>query len=384
MSALSQRHARVALLCSVLLSACEPAPQSGTFPTLKAHPLPAAEEPALRPDDMPRGRKRLTFGVTPYLGVQRTREAFEPIAKWIGTRLGVPVEFVIADGYDELVEQAVKGKLDIVQFSPLSYIVAKERVSGLRLVASSLSFGSADYSSLLVVRSGSKLRALGDVVPQEIRAERQRRKRRGDDRPVHVPDRRRVRFGYVHERSASGYLLPYEALLAHGVDPQRDIDMVRMGSHEAAVEALIKGQVDLAAVSSGTLNNVRRGVIIGVGNLRILYKAGRIPYDALCTAPHVPESGARKIAAAFGALSTRDAVGRGVLASARGVTGWAATTEERYAFLRKHYLRVRAEEWREQGRRHRHGGADRPKAGRGARPASPARPLPRAATSVLP
>ncbi|MCO4762386.1 MAG: phosphate/phosphite/phosphonate ABC transporter substrate-binding protein [Myxococcales bacterium] len=338
-------------LLLILSVACQETASHGAYPVAGIdRSLPVAENPRLQPNEMPRGRKDLRFGVTPYLGVEATHKAFTPIVKWVSERLGVPVRFVMAGSYDALVEKLARGEVDIVQLSPLSYIVAHDRVTGLRLVASSLSFGSDSYSSLLVVRTGSRLRHLQDVVPAAVRKQRKERKARGDGRAVGVPKKKKVRFGFVHERSASGFLLPYAALLSHGIDPRQDMTMVRMGSHEAAIEGLIKGKVDIAAVSSGTLNNVRRGAIIGVGNLRILHKAGRIPYDALCTSPQVPTAAAKKIAAAFGALSTRTGAGRDVLANAWGVTGWASGSDERYDFMRKIYSRVRAEEWREQGR----------------------------------
>lgn len=341
------------LACSALFVACEEPVRQGTYPVTAVDlGLPVVAQPKLLPDDLPRGRKTLRYGVTPYLGVEITRKAYTPIAAWISKRLGVPVNFVLTASYDALVDRLRKGEVDIIQLSPLSYVVARHEIPGLRLVASSLSFGSASYSSLLVVRSGSTLRNLRDVIPVDIRKARALRAKRGDKRPVGVPKGRRVRFGFVHESSASGFLLPYQAMIRAGIDPRQDMEMVKMGSHEAAITGLINGKVDVAAVSSGTLNNVRRGVIIGVGSLRILHKAGRVPYDALCTAPHVPESGARKIAAAFGALSTRTDTGRKVLAEARGVTGWATSSDDRYAFMRKILSRVRVEELRDVGRRH--------------------------------
>ena len=310
----------------LMLAGCEPTPTRGEFhigpvaaplKRLASHKLSSAELPGERP--------YLTFGVTPYLGVEVTKEAFSSIASWLSTELGVEIRFVVADSYDDLVERFSRKEIDLVQLSPLSYVVAKERVPGLQLLATSLSFGAAEYSSLLIVRSDSPLRSMTDL------------KR---------PNGARVRYGFVHERSASGYLLPYDALLSHDIDPQKDLEMIRMGSHERAVEALMSGKVDLAAVSSGTLNNVRRGVVIGVGNVRTFYKAGRLPYDAVCAGSWVPSSVSAKVISALSTLSTRTRAGRKALAKARGVTGWCATSDDRYDVIRRYHHRIRAERWR--------------------------------------
>ncbi|HAN31280.1 MAG TPA: hypothetical protein DCQ06_06740 [Myxococcales bacterium] len=319
----------IAVVCLVYMGGCQRAPDHGEFHIGPiAAPLVKIADHKLESGELPQDRSYLTYGVTPYLGVQETKDAFSPIAKWLSKELGVEIRFVLADSYDDLVERFVRKEIDLVQLSPLSYVVAKEHMPGLHLLGTSLSFGAAEYSSLLIVRADSTLREMSDLKGNATK----------------------IRFGYVHERSASGFLLPYDALLRNDIDPQRDLKMIRMGSHEHAVKALMRGQVDLAAVSSGTLNNVRRGVVIGVGNIRTFYKAGRLPYDAVCAGSWVSDSASQKITSAFASLSTRTSAGREVLAKARGVTGWCAATDERYGVIRKYYHRVRAERWRALGR----------------------------------
>jgi phosphonate transport system substrate-binding protein len=183
-----------------------------------------------------------------------------------------------------------------------------------------LSFGATTYSSFFVARSEARIATLDDL--------------------------RRRRVAFVDERSGSGFLFPYAALMRHGIDPEKDLEMVFTGSHDRSIDMLIKGKVDAAAVSSGTLNNARRGEVIGVGSLRILHKAGRIPYDALCTIGAIPESGARKIAAAFGRLNTRTPEGREALYRARGLTGWVRVEDRRYDEIRKVLSTVRPRRWR--------------------------------------
>lgn len=274
----------------------------------------------MRPEDMPPGRTELILSSTPYLGEAEIVRAFKPIAAAITRRLGVPVRFELARSYQEMIERSEKREIDIMQLSPLSYVLARDAVSNLRLVGSSLSFGSTSYSSFLVVRAQDEITSLADL--------------------------RGRRVGFVDERSGSGFLFPYAAFLQHDIDPERDLKIVFTGGHKRSLDLLRDHQIDAAAVSSGTLNNARRGKVIGEGDLRILYKAGRIPYDALCTSPAVPESGARKIAAAFGSLSTRTQDGRAALYLARGLTGWVRSDDSRYDEVRETLKLVRANRWR--------------------------------------
>lgn len=319
------------LFCGALAgSGCSAEESSGVFVAEEGQELrelPLEPAPRLRNGELPKGKTSLTFAATPYLGEKGTQAAFEPVAAAISESLGVPVRFVVSKTYADLIEQTASGAIDVVQLSPLSYVLARSRVPGLQLIASSLSFGTDAYSAFLVVRGDSEIHVLGDLHPS--------RRRRGW----------RPRLALVDERSGSGFLLPFAALLEHDIDPQRDLEIIVSGSHEAAIEAVAKGEADMAGVSSETLNSVRRGEVIGPGNLRIVFKAGRLPYDALCVAPGIPEEVAGRIRTAFALLDTRTDRGRSALRNARGLTGWVATEDARYDVLRSTLERVRTRRW---------------------------------------
>ena len=53
--------------------------------------------------------------------------------------------------------------------------------------------------------------------------------------------------GFTDPTSTSGYLFPALQLLDAGIDPEEDIQSVFVGSHDAAVIALLNGDVEIAA-----------------------------------------------------------------------------------------------------------------------------------------
>ncbi len=320
----------VALVASLGSVGCGSDDAAGTFPYVgeTSRALPTMAVATIRAEDI-QGRSELRFGATPFLGDEGTREAFTDIAEGLSQKLGIPVRFVVASSYQELIDLTVRGEVDVVQLSPLSYVKAAAQVPNLRLIASSTSFGTDSYSAFLVVRSDSQIESLADLLPAQ---------RIGKGRP---------RVALVDRNSASGFLLPYHALRDAGIDPHRDLDLSFTGSHESSIEAVADGLVDVAAVSSGTLNSVRRGEVLGPGNLRLLYKAGRLPYDAVCVSPSLSEEVALRIAAAFAALDTRSAEGRKALRASRGMTGWIATSPERYDRLRQSWEQMRTQQWSE-------------------------------------
>ncbi len=315
----SRTSVAAATAVALCLLACEPDVASGTWPGLVETAAELATLPSTQidPSELPGGRTRLRFGATPYLGSAATRRAFAPLTAYLAEHLGVPVDLVVEPSYGDLIDAVVAGRVDIVQISPLSYVLARQRLPDLRLLASSLSFGATTYSSFIVVRN--------------------------DDPAQSIDDLRGRRFAFVDSRSGSGYLLPYDAFLDRGIDPEVDFSSVRLsGSHAGALADLLEGWVDATAITDGTLNNARRGEVVGADDVRVLFVAGRLPYDALCASPALSDSVAKRVAAAFGALNTRTQVGRRVLANAAGLTGWMRGDDRRYDPIGRIAARVRA------------------------------------------
>lgn len=302
---------------------CTDDPRSGVLPG-GVPPLLELEASGpvrfVRARDLPAGRTVLRFGVTPYLHPERLREQFASVRAHLSQTLGVEVEFVVSHSYGEHIERLVRGELDIASVSPLSWVLARERAPGLRLVASQVAEGMPWFSSYILVNKDNPADRLEELVGSRV--------------------------AFVDTRSTSGFLLPYDAFLSAGLDPERDFSEVRyVGSHNEAIAALARGEVDVAATASGMLSRVD-GVLFGgegpmdTSRIRILHTAGRLRYDALVVGGDLPESAVRKIGRAFARLDRRTALGRAILRSTPGISGWVAVTDADYDGLVEVHRRV--------------------------------------------
>jgi len=274
----------------------------------------------LHPGDLPPYTRVLRFGVTPFLDEEAMRTYFGPVTQHLEEVLGLSVELVILRDYLEQIDAAVAGRIDIFSLSPLSYVLARERMPDLKLLATQLGQGASSYSSFVIVRADDPARGLTDLVGRRI--------------------------AFVDRLSASGYLFPWAAFIDAGVDPVSAFSHSRFsGSHSQALADLVAGEVDAACTGSAPLVGSRVGWekegAAYRGGLRILHKAGRIPYDAICARVGMSRSGTDKIAAAFTSLSTREPRGRAVLSSALGISGWIPGEDSRYDSVRR--VRVRVE-----------------------------------------
>lgn len=291
----------------------EPA-DNGFLPVRRSYPDDAPGDTALRLEagELPRGKTVLRLGITPFESVERTRSDLQPLAKVIGGMIGVPIVIEPAESYESLVQAVSKGEVDIALLSPASYVHARRQQPRLHLVGRAITQGVSEYAAFIVVRADDPLYGLADLAGK--------------------------RMAWVDRMSASGYIYPFGAFRRQGLVPDQLFSDQRFyGTHDLALQALLRGEADACAVASGTFERL----VTIAGNdrpraaLRILHKTGRIPFDALVVSADFSEAAARRIGWAFRNVSSRNAAGRAVLASTWGWRGWIPADDAAYDGARR-------------------------------------------------
>ena len=306
----------------VVGSGCGPAPTEGVLPGGPPGAVLAASSPLevqLVAGDLPPQQTRLRLGIVPTIGSEAVRERYEPMADFFSSLLGVQVTLVVGDSYSDLVDRFVNGEADLAILPPLSFLAAQDRLPSLQPVVSKVAYGTPSYSAFLVVRADDPI--------QEISRLRGRR------------------VGFVHRQSTSGFLFPYVALLDAGLDPRNDFsEVLFLGSHPEAVAALANGRVDVIGTSSGVQDSLahalRQGRLKTAVRLRILHKAGRIPYDVMAASPDMPLSGLQRIREVLLSLNTLSPMGRDIWRITDKITGWMPYDDARYDLVRRTQQRV--------------------------------------------
>jgi phosphonate transport system substrate-binding protein len=304
------------------LGGCYQIPESGTLAGGPEKPIekPLGLSLKLTTHDLPAGRDGLRFLVSPFLGSKAAEPQYKALSQYLQDTLGVRIDFEVGSSYRNVIERVAASEFDVAILPPASYVLAKEKKANLQLLASQLAYGATSYSSYIFVRSDDKARTLQDIVGR--------------------------RMAFVDEHSTSGYFLPYAAFLREGIDPEHAFEKtVFSRDHTSAVRDLVEERVDAAATASGMLDATRNASsgesLFDRGSIRILYKAGRIPYDALVANPVLPKSGAKKLSWAFIDLSTRTAQGREVYAATEEISGWRLAKDADYDGVRRILAQVR-------------------------------------------
>ncbi len=145
-----------------------------------------------------------------------------PLMKYLEDRLGVRVEFTPVTDYAAAVEALVNRKVDLAWFGGFTFVQAQVR-SGGKVIPIAQREEDETFRSVFIT-SDPAIRQLTDL--------------RGKD----------VSFG--SQSSTSGHLMPRNALLQAGLDPERDFHRVAYsGAHDATIAAVASGKVQAGALN---------------------------------------------------------------------------------------------------------------------------------------
>jgi phosphonate transport system substrate-binding protein len=264
---------------------------------LDAGPLPEVKSPLGRP---------LVFVVPPFYAAEVNQGAAIALQSWLGERIGVPVEIQTPAAYahESLALGLSNGTIDVAELSPYGFVLMEQRHLGVIPLVATVANGSSTYAAYFVVKRGAPIEKLADLKGKRV--------------------------AFIDRFSTSGYLLPMYFLRNHGFDVERDFVLSFAGSHPEAVAQVRDGTVDAAAVSSDLLIG-NSGL---AGPLRVIAKAGRIPYDVIVVRKDLDPAIAARVRAALLTLSIHTEEGRTALKAFSAVDAFMPVPSGHYDEVR--------------------------------------------------
>ena len=173
-------------------------------------------------------RPELRFTAIPDQNTTELAEKFQPLADYLGERLGVAVSSVPARDYQATVEMFRNGDVQLAWFGGLTGVQARDAVAGARAIAQGAA--DPDYYSYFIAHVSSGLEPSDDF-PENIAA---------------------LRFTFGSESSTSGRLMPEYFIRAHtGKSPAELFEhpVGFSGSHDKTAELVESGQYQLGAIN---------------------------------------------------------------------------------------------------------------------------------------
>jgi ABC-type phosphate/phosphonate transport system substrate-binding protein len=231
-------------------------------------PTPEVEGVTLQRDGGPVVR----FSLAPMYATKARREELGLLLHSVDRLISIRSKLVALESTDVGVELVTKGQTDVAILPPLGCVQARERERSVRLLAVENTDGRAADTGLLVTRSADGLSSPGQL--------------------------RGKRLCAVDPLSSSGYGMARLWLRNRGLDPDELFDDQRFTrTHAAALEALSRGECDVASVSETAL--AARGNGDDATALTTLARTGVVPFACWIASPSLNDQLARNIGQAL-------------------------------------------------------------------------------------
>ncbi len=238
----------------------------------------------------------ITLGLVPAREANVLVETAGPLADALSQRLGIPVQHFVPQDYTGLIEAMGAGQADIGLIPPFGAMMARDRY-GIETVLISVRKGSTVYRSQWMTTDRSLCGS--DPVYDE------KQQLLVCDGPVEGMRGKRV--GFTDPSSTSGYLFPALQVMDAGLDPERDLNPIFLGSHDAAVIAVLSGDVDVAVSYEGAQNLILAEYPQIREKLIVFNHSPGIPNDGVTLRKELPDDLKVAIKTAFLEFAAEDA-----------------------------------------------------------------------------
>ncbi|WP_310605025.1 phosphate/phosphite/phosphonate ABC transporter substrate-binding protein [Anaerosporobacter sp.] len=218
------------------------------------------------------GIDEFNFIMIPGEDTEKSVQLRDNMAKDLSEVIGIPVNVYRATDYNAAVEALRTGNAQLAQLGPFSYITAVDR-AGAESVCVLGKNGNTGYQSYFITQADSDINCLEDLEGRT--------------------------FAFVDAASTSGNVVPCNEILTL-IDNKLTFDELHVdgkffksatysGSHPNSVEAVVQGNVDAAAVSSATLENLIKEGIVNESEFKIIYESPVIPGSPVAIKGDIPQ-----------------------------------------------------------------------------------------------
>ena len=218
-----------------------------------------------------------TIAYAPNESTTESADARNGLAKDLSEALGCEVEEIQASDYNAIIEALRTGKADMAYMGSQALALGVERTD-LEPIVMKAEEGDPEkaiYHSVLITSSSN----------QEINS---------------IEDIQGKTMAFVDPDSTSGNLIPTAEIIKAFPDEELNSDMLHTngdffeavsfsGSHQAGLQAVIKGDVDVVPISDQILASEIAHGNAKEEDVKVIHESGAIPAEAMVVGEHVSE-----------------------------------------------------------------------------------------------
>lgn len=219
-----------------------------------------------------------TIAYAPNESTEQSSDARNGLAADLGKALGMEVKEIQASDYNAIIEALRTGKADMAYMGPLSVALAVERADAEPIVmkAPGGDKSQAVYHSVLIARADN----------DEINS---------------IEDIKGKTMAFVDPDSTSGNLVPTSEIIKAFPNDNLDTDKLHTngdffeavsfsGKHQAGLQAVIKGDVDVVPISDQILAAEIANGNASEGDVKIIHTSPAIPAEAMVVGTSVDDN----------------------------------------------------------------------------------------------
>jgi phosphonate transport system substrate-binding protein len=266
------------------------------------------------------GNAELRIGAVAY--APKVVTIWEGIREYLGDR-GLRTEYVLYSSYPGLVDALVAGQIDIAWNTPLAYLQARERLGGQCLVLG-MRDSDVNFATVFVTRTDSPIHSLIDLKGK--------------------------RFALASRDSSHAAILPVHFLREGGLDPEKDLNVVRfdtdIGKHgdtgtseQDVVRAVSEGSADAGAIGKATWDASVAGGLIDERRLRVFWTSRGYSHCNFTARAGLAPSLAERFTKAIQAMDYNDPRWKQVM-NLEGLTRWMPGSTAGYDELEREARRL--------------------------------------------
>jgi len=200
--------------------------------------------------------KTIRIGIVPEQTIFSQLKRFQPLAAYIGHKIGINIELVLVPRYGNIVESFKAEQLDGAFFGSLTGAMALQSLQIIPIVRPEAKDGSSTYYGMIIVRKDSGIRNGADMQGK--------------------------RFAFVDKATTAGYLVPLQYFMEEGIADYHIwlSEIYFAGTYEDAIYDVLNKKADIGAAKSTVF-------------YRFAQTDSRLQdeLEILATSPEIPENG---------------------------------------------------------------------------------------------
>jgi phosphate/phosphite/phosphonate ABC transporter binding protein len=266
------------------------------------------------------GQVELKIGAVAY--APKVVTIWEGIREYLRDR-GLRTEYALYSSYAALVDALVAGHIDIAWNTPLAYLQTKERLGGQCLVLG-MRDSDINFTTAFIARADSPIRSLSDLKGK--------------------------RFALGSRDSSHAAILPVHFLREAGLDPEKDLNVVRfdtdIGKHgdtgtseQDVVRAVTEGSADAGAIGRATWDAFVAAGSIDPQVLRLFWSSPGYSHCNFTARTGLSPSLVERFTETIQAMDYNDPKWKQIM-SLEGLTRWMPGSTEGYDELEREARRL--------------------------------------------